>query len=123
MARSKPISVKIATTKVIKALETRLAKLEADYTKQDEILSHWVQNGQQVSSSQPSALSHYKKQKQKQKQSKESQLSFSLDIGTEQIFHHDFDGGSVAHGALLHFAPALLTQHMATFWIEHHLGL
>ena len=36
MARSKPISVKIATTKVIKALETRLAKLEADYTKQDE---------------------------------------------------------------------------------------
>jgi len=36
MARSKPISVKIATAKVIKALETRLAKLEADYTKQDE---------------------------------------------------------------------------------------
>jgi len=36
MARSKPISVKIATTKVIKALEARLAKLEADYTKQDE---------------------------------------------------------------------------------------
>ena len=36
MARSKPISVKIATPKVIKALETRLAKLEADYTKQDE---------------------------------------------------------------------------------------
>jgi hypothetical protein len=36
MARSKPISVKIATTKVIKALETRLAKLEADYKKQDE---------------------------------------------------------------------------------------
>jgi hypothetical protein len=36
MARQKPISVKIATTKVIKALETRLAKLEADYKKQDE---------------------------------------------------------------------------------------
>ena len=36
MARSKPISVKIATAKVIQALETRLAKLEADYTKQDE---------------------------------------------------------------------------------------
>ena len=37
MARSgKAIQVKIATTKVIKALETRLAKLEADYTKQDE---------------------------------------------------------------------------------------
>ena len=36
MARSKPISVKIATTKVIKALEVRLAQLEADYTKQDE---------------------------------------------------------------------------------------
>jgi len=36
MARSKPISVKIATTKVIKALETRLAKLKADYAKQDE---------------------------------------------------------------------------------------
>jgi hypothetical protein len=36
MARSKPISVKIATTKVIKALETRLAKLEADFKKQDE---------------------------------------------------------------------------------------
>jgi hypothetical protein len=36
MARAKPISVKIATTKVIKALETRLAKLEADFKKQDE---------------------------------------------------------------------------------------
>jgi uncharacterized protein YgfB (UPF0149 family) len=36
MARSKPISVKIATTKVISALETRLAQLQADYTKQDE---------------------------------------------------------------------------------------
>jgi hypothetical protein len=36
MARSKPISVKIATTKVIKALETRLAELEANYKTQDE---------------------------------------------------------------------------------------
>ena len=36
MARSKPISVKIATPKVISALETRLAQLQADYTKQDE---------------------------------------------------------------------------------------
>ena len=36
MARQKAISVKIATPKVIKALEIRLAKLEADYTKQDE---------------------------------------------------------------------------------------
>ena len=36
MARGKAIQVKIPTTKVIKALETRLAKLEADYTKQDE---------------------------------------------------------------------------------------
>ena len=36
MARSKPISVKIATTKVIKALETKLAELEANYKKQDE---------------------------------------------------------------------------------------
>ena len=36
MARGKAIQVKIATTKVIKALEVRLAKLEADYTKQDE---------------------------------------------------------------------------------------
>ena len=36
MARSKPISVKIATQKVISALETRLAQLQADYTKQDE---------------------------------------------------------------------------------------
>ena len=36
MARQKPISVKIATAKVIKALETRLAQLNADYTKQDE---------------------------------------------------------------------------------------
>ena len=37
MARGqKAISVKIATPKVIKALEVRLAKLEADYTKQDE---------------------------------------------------------------------------------------
>ena len=36
MARNKPISVKIATTKVIKALETKLAQLNADYTKQDE---------------------------------------------------------------------------------------
>jgi len=36
MARGKAISVKIPTERVIKALETRLAKLEADYTKQDE---------------------------------------------------------------------------------------
>ena len=36
MARSKPISVKIATSKVIQALETRLAELEANYKKQDE---------------------------------------------------------------------------------------
>jgi hypothetical protein len=34
--RGKAINVKIATSKVIKALETRLAKLEADYKKQDE---------------------------------------------------------------------------------------
>ena len=36
MARGKSISVKIATSKVISALETRLAQLQADYTKQDE---------------------------------------------------------------------------------------
>lgn len=37
MARSqKAISVKIATPKVIKALETKLAELEANYAKQDE---------------------------------------------------------------------------------------
>ncbi len=36
MARGKAIQVKIATAKVIKALETKLAKIEADYTKQDE---------------------------------------------------------------------------------------
>ena len=36
MARGKAISVKIATAKVIKALEARLAQLEADYKKQDE---------------------------------------------------------------------------------------
>ena len=36
MARGKSISVKIATPKVIKALEARLAKLDADYKKQDE---------------------------------------------------------------------------------------
>jgi hypothetical protein len=36
MARTKPISVKIATAKVIKALETRLAELEANYKTQDE---------------------------------------------------------------------------------------
>ena len=36
MARSKPISVKIATAKVITALTDRLAELEANYKKQDE---------------------------------------------------------------------------------------
>ena len=36
MARSKPISVKIATAKVIQALETKLAQVKADYAKQDE---------------------------------------------------------------------------------------
>jgi len=36
MARGKAIQVKIATTKVIKALEAKLAQLNADYTKQDE---------------------------------------------------------------------------------------
>jgi hypothetical protein len=35
MARSKAISVKIATPKVIKALETALEKLEADYASQE----------------------------------------------------------------------------------------
>jgi uncharacterized protein YhaN len=35
MARQKAISVKIATPKVIKALETRLAKLELDWTNQE----------------------------------------------------------------------------------------
>jgi hypothetical protein len=36
MARGKAIQVKIATAKVIKALEAKLAQLQADYTKQDE---------------------------------------------------------------------------------------
>jgi len=37
MARnSKAINVKIATAKVIKALETKLAQVKADYAKQDE---------------------------------------------------------------------------------------
>ena len=36
MARGKAINVKIATAKVIKALETRLAELNANYAKQDE---------------------------------------------------------------------------------------
>jgi septal ring factor EnvC (AmiA/AmiB activator) len=36
MSRQKAISVKIATTKVIKALETKLAQIKADYAKQDE---------------------------------------------------------------------------------------
>jgi hypothetical protein len=35
MARGKAISVKIATPKVIKALETRLAELEKNYTSQE----------------------------------------------------------------------------------------
>jgi hypothetical protein len=35
MARQKAISVKIATPKVIKALEASLAKLEADYASQE----------------------------------------------------------------------------------------
>jgi hypothetical protein len=35
MARQKAISVKIATTKVIKALETRLAELEKNYANQE----------------------------------------------------------------------------------------
>ena len=35
MARSKAINVKIATVKVITALEASLAKLEADYAKQE----------------------------------------------------------------------------------------
>ena len=37
MARSKPISVKIATVKVITALESALAKLEKDYSAQDAL--------------------------------------------------------------------------------------
>ena len=36
MSRGKSISVKIATPKVIKALETRLATLEKDYASQSE---------------------------------------------------------------------------------------
>jgi hypothetical protein len=37
MAKSKPISVKIATVKVIKALESALAKLEKDYSAQESL--------------------------------------------------------------------------------------
>ena len=37
MARGKAISVKIATTKVIKALENALAKLEKDYASQEAV--------------------------------------------------------------------------------------
>jgi hypothetical protein len=36
MARGKAISVKIATPKVIKALETKLVEVETNYKKQDE---------------------------------------------------------------------------------------
>ena len=36
MARGKAIQVKIATPKVIKALETKLAELNANFAKQDE---------------------------------------------------------------------------------------
>ena len=35
MAKSKAINVKIATTKVIKALETKLAQVKKDYAEQD----------------------------------------------------------------------------------------
>ena len=37
MARGKAISVKIATTKVIKALETKLAQIKKDYESQDAL--------------------------------------------------------------------------------------
>jgi hypothetical protein len=37
MARGKAISVKIATAKVIKALETKLAEVKADYANQDKL--------------------------------------------------------------------------------------
>jgi hypothetical protein len=37
MAQRKPISVKIATVKVIKALESALAKLEKDYSAQEAL--------------------------------------------------------------------------------------
>ena len=36
MSRGKAINVKIATPKVIKALETKLAQIKSDYAKQDE---------------------------------------------------------------------------------------
>ena len=35
MARGKAINVKIATTKVIKALETKLAEIKKDYANQE----------------------------------------------------------------------------------------
>jgi len=37
MARGKAINVKIATTKVIKALETKLAQIKKDYESQDAL--------------------------------------------------------------------------------------
>ena len=37
MARGKAINVKIATTKVIKALETKLAQIKKDYEAQDSL--------------------------------------------------------------------------------------
>ena len=41
MSRGKAISVKIATPKVIKALESALAKLELDYTTQEANEAKW----------------------------------------------------------------------------------
>ena len=37
MARGKAINVKIATTKVIKALETKLAQIKKQYAEQDAL--------------------------------------------------------------------------------------
>jgi len=37
MARGKAINVKIATSKVIKALETKLAQIKKDYESQDDL--------------------------------------------------------------------------------------
>jgi thiol-disulfide isomerase/thioredoxin len=58
MARGKAINVKIATPKIIKALETALAKLEKDYSSQEALeakgykvinleggMSNWKMNG------------------------------------------------------------------------------
>ena len=86
MARGKAISVKIATSKVIKALETKLAQVKKDYANQDELqakhkkaVEKWQKD---VAKLAISAISKAEDLSANKRYNNEISVSFNLPAGT-----------------------------------------